>query len=107
MFRQIGRNLSSRSAKKTVHRNGNRSTFNSSDAERQLLDPIERIETEAAGCCDNREISVTLGDLRKSVTCIRCTAWPLEGRYDLVRPALRHQRAEKKLPCRDAPLPAT
>jgi len=66
VLRQSGRNLSSLSADKTVHLNGNRSAFHSSDAERQLLDSIEPIETQAAGCRSNSEISVALGDLAKA-----------------------------------------
>src|SRR5262249_57584341 len=51
------------------------------------------------------EISMALRDLGERVTGIGRGAWPFQRRHDLVRPALRRERAEKELPRGNAPLP--
>src|SRR6266566_4297469 len=65
------------------------------------------IETKAAARRRDCEISVALRDLRECVPGIGCSAWPLQRRHDLVRPALRRERTEKEFRRGNAPFSPT
>jgi hypothetical protein len=50
---------------------------------------------------------MSLRDLRECVSSVGRRAWPFQRRHHLVWSALRRERAEKELPRRNAPFPAT
>src|SRR5262249_19158209 len=67
--------------------------------------PLGPGERRAAARARDGETSMALRDLGERVPGIGRSAWPFQRRHDLVRPALRRERAEKELPRGNAPLP--
>src|SRR5215831_2322257 len=107
MLGEAGRDLAGRAAEKALHLERDRPALHPPDPERELREPVGPIETKAAACRRDREISVPLRDLHECVTGIGRSAWPLQRRHHLVRPALRRERAEKELVRGNAPFPST